>query len=51
MNTPHQSLRRSCLAVLACSALVAQGAFAASASEQANLEVMIRQLNALEDTA
>ncbi|WP_163083060.1 RAQPRD family integrative conjugative element protein, partial [Acinetobacter baumannii] len=33
------------------SALVAQGAFAASASEQANLEVMIRQLNALEDTA
>ncbi len=51
VNTPHQSLRRSCLAVLACSALVAQGAFAASASEQANLEVMIRQLNALEDTA
>ncbi|HFH4341112.1 RAQPRD family integrative conjugative element protein [Pseudomonas aeruginosa] len=51
MNTPHPSLRRSCLAVLACSALVAQGAFAASASEHANLEVMIRQLNALEDTA
>lgn len=51
MNTPHPSLRRSCLAVLACSALIAQGAFAASASEQANLEVMIRQLNALEDTA
>ncbi|EPJ7604994.1 TPA: type III effector Hop protein, partial [Pseudomonas aeruginosa] len=51
MNTPHQPLRRSCLAVLACGALVAQEAFAASASEQANLEVMIRQLNALEDTA
>ncbi|PYB38362.1 type III effector Hop protein, partial [Pseudomonas aeruginosa] len=51
VNTPHPSLRRSCLAALACSALVAQGAFAASASEQANLEVMIRQLNALEDTA
>lgn len=51
MNTPHPSLRRSCLAVLACGALVAQEAFAASASEQANLEVMIRQLNALEDTA
>ncbi|HBP0417501.1 TPA: type III effector Hop protein, partial [Pseudomonas aeruginosa] len=51
VNTPHQPLRRSCLAVLACGALVAQEAFAASASEQANLEVMIRQLNALEDTA
>ncbi|OPD91647.1 type III effector Hop protein, partial [Pseudomonas aeruginosa] len=30
VNTPHPSLRRSCLTVLACSALIAQGAFAAS---------------------
>ena len=50
VNTPHPSLRRSCLAALAwCAGRT--GAFAASASEQANLEVMIRQLNALEDTA
>ncbi|WP_248916087.1 RAQPRD family integrative conjugative element protein [Pseudomonas moorei] len=36
--------------LIGCSAHVPVAA-AASASEQANLEVMIRQLNALEDTA
>lgn len=38
------------LGVLGCG-LPASQAVAASASEQANLDVMIRQLNALEDTA
>lgn len=39
------------LAFLVGFSLVATEAEASSASEQANLEVMIRQLNALEDTA
>lgn len=37
-------------ALLGCGLPISQAA-AASASEQANLDVMIRQLNALEDTA
>ncbi|AMB86021.1 conjugal transfer protein [Pseudomonas agarici] len=55
---PYQSLiALTCrLAQASLIALLGQGlhlphAAAASASEQANLEVMIRQLNALEDTA
>ena len=39
------------LAALLAWLMLAPDAVAATASEQANLEVMIRQLNALEDTA
>lgn len=42
---------RYILAALICCGLAASDAVAANASEQVNLEVMIRQLNALEDTA
>ncbi len=47
----HRQFVRYGRAALLCCALAAPQAVAASASEQANLDVMIRQLNALEDTA
>lgn len=47
----HRRIVRYILAALICCGLAISDAVAANASEQANLEVMIRQLNALEDTA
>jgi RAQPRD family integrative conjugative element protein len=47
----HRRFVRYIPAALICCGLAASDAVAANASEQANLEVMIRQLNALEDTA
>lgn len=46
----HHRIVRYSLAALICCGLTAPDAIASNASEQANLEVMIRQLNALEDT-
>lgn len=47
----HRRFVRYILAALICCGLATSDAVAANASEHANLEVMIRQLNALEDTA
>jgi len=51
LSAYQHRLRPLALATLVGFSLVATEAAASSASEQANLEVMIRQLNALEDTA